>query len=252
MIHKYNDGTAFIPHHADNEEEIEDESQIVTISLGGTRFIEFKNSKTGSKICQKLCHGDVFTMEKSTQGLFTHSIPLDEESTGEMRLSITLRCISPSKHNIPPHGSISTSCDSLILPVANIPEPASPLGEYNNIVKIPKSQVTQLAATNNLLMANDCGSINPVFQPPESQPPSNTLYISDSIFRRLDESKLSSKAQNAIKLFYPGANASQICHELKNDSKFKDLQGTCVKKVFILAGTNDIDNIYFDREWRIP
>ena len=109
MVHKYQDGQSFIPHHGDDEEEIVEGSEIVTISLGETRYIEFQSISSASKTIQKLTHGDIFIMEKSSQTLFTHSIPPDVNPDLEPRLSVTFRLIS---------GPNSRDKDSLISSVS--------------------------------------------------------------------------------------------------------------------------------------
>ena len=45
MINLYKSGADFIPHHSDNEEDIVDDSIILTISLGSVRTIEFIDKK---------------------------------------------------------------------------------------------------------------------------------------------------------------------------------------------------------------
>ncbi|KAL5260794.1 hypothetical protein ACHWQZ_G006730 [Mnemiopsis leidyi] len=47
---------------------------------------------------------------------------------------------------------------------------------------------------------------------------SSVLYISSSMFRHIDTKKLSSKNVVAMKLFYPGANASIMLQKLKKNS----------------------------------
>ena len=64
------------------------------------------------------------------------------------------------------------------------------------------------------------------------------------MFRYLDAKKLSSNQQNAKVFFYPGADAEEIQWRLRNDSQFMNLKKSEVSKVFILAGTNNIDHIY--------
>ena len=67
---------------------MDDNSKIITISFGETRFMEFKNIETGSIFNQKLVHGDVMIMEKASQSLFTHSIPKDCDNSLKTRISV--------------------------------------------------------------------------------------------------------------------------------------------------------------------
>ena len=240
MIHKYIDGTAFIPHHSDNEPEIEDGSPIVTISFGGSRLIEFKNIETGSTICQKLSHGDVLVTETSSQKHFTHSI-LKSVTSNEMRLSVTLRVITPPdpvpQSNSPlsslPGFSASTMSRLNEAGTSGIDESESPVTDGNPLTNT-EAPCSEESADRSY--------------PSSSQhPKSKTLFISDSMFRNLDESRLSSNCQTATKFFYPGAKASHILKKLQQDQDFNKLDKSSVKKVFILAGTNDIEDIYLDR-----
>ena len=248
MIHKYNNGTAYIPHHADNEEEIEDGSQIVTISFGGSRFIEFQNTENGSKICHKLFHGDVFTMEKSTQGLFTHSVPQNVVSPCEMRLSVTLRLISPpkSKPTPSPYSPLSSSLGLSVSLASSLLEPAILQNNSAQEVIPTLEKNLQTSVSEN---SSDTPPVNnhDDLEYVNSSSSSKTLYISDSMFRKLDESRLSSESQTAIKLFYPGANASQMLCKLTEDQTFDSIEKSSIKRVFILTGSNNIDDIYFDR-----
>ena len=98
MVHKYISGSSVMPHHSDNEECIESDSDIVTISLGETRAMEFRNRQTGSVKHVDMLHGEVLIMSKSSQDHFTHAIPAT--MCKNMRLSITLRLIKPS---VSPH-----------------------------------------------------------------------------------------------------------------------------------------------------
>ena len=97
LIHKYKSGDQFIPHHSDSEEDIEDDSMIITISLGATRSFEFKEvGGSGWSDTVMLNHGDSLVMSKKSQRFFTHGIP-KEKQVGK-RLSVTLRLMKPEKH----------------------------------------------------------------------------------------------------------------------------------------------------------
>ena len=109
MIHRYNDGNSIIPHHSDNEACIENDSQIVTISLGETRDMEFKNKLSGTTKLVTLVHGEVFTMSKSSQHYYSHAIPATEVNKNT-RLSITLRQIKP----VPSHTNSHRDNDNIL------------------------------------------------------------------------------------------------------------------------------------------
>ena len=70
-----------------------------------------------------------------------------------------------------------------------------------------------------------------------------TLYISSSMFRELNATKLSSEHQTAKVFFFPGATAGEMLHRLSKDTHFRQIDARKVKKVFLLCGTNNIDKI---------
>ena len=63
------------------------------------------------------------------------------------------------------------------------------------------------------------------------------------MFADLDESKLSSEHHKVKVLFYRDATAGRILSRLKNDPEFHALRPEFIKHVYMLCGTNDIDNI---------
>ena len=91
MVHRYLDGEAFIPHHSDDESCIDHVSDIITISLGDTRDLEFSNKSDKTITHVTLNHGDVLTMSRNSQNFYSHSIPI--MPCKSLRLSITLRQI---------------------------------------------------------------------------------------------------------------------------------------------------------------
>ena len=251
MIHRYCTGDAFMPHHADDEICIDENSQIVTISFGESRFVEFQNKKTASKTCYKLSHGDVFVMEKSTQEIFTHSIPKDKVSEGT-RLSVTLRLIIPQDAmKLKTHeakDAYSELSSDASLEITNN-ESQNFLLERESLNDTQPSDNLNLPQEDVIPPQND--RLHQVSastcHPTRTQTRPKTLYLSDSMFRNLDTTKLSSESQNAIKLFYPGANASQMLSRLKEDPIFKSLEVLEIEKVFVLTGSNNIDNIYYGK-----
>lgn len=263
MVHKYIDGQSYIPHHADDEEEIIDGSSIVTISFGETRFIEFQNVASGSKISQKLFHGDVFIMEKSTQGHFTHSIPQDNKSELKPRISVTLRWISAPKslpdNYSPVTNASETSPATTVTGFLNdLAESESPKGIVGDIIPILPLPSPDLEPTLEMpsqpklldqihpsrLMTGSTPNQNLTSDLYQVKPPEEVLYISSSMFRNLDPVRLSSKDQKASKLFYPGADSARMLINIKKDSNFNSIQKDNISKIFLLTGSNNIDGIH--------
>ena len=95
MINRYSDWKKYIPHHCDDEESIDANSDILTVSLGSSRIMQFKNLQTGQILEAPVTHGTVVAMSKESQFKFSHSILQGEEG-------------DPPQSNHPPrHGSSS-------------------------------------------------------------------------------------------------------------------------------------------------
>ena len=204
LITKYRDGTDSIGFHSDNESEIVDESDIVTISLGETRTAKFRALNGSGNTCPEqslnLEHGNVFVMSRVSQNYFQHSI-ISDGSTNP-RISLTFRLLKPET-------IISTPTSEEVSPILDIVNNVKPLQTLNN---------------NG---------------PPVSE--KITLYIGDSMFRHFSPSKLSSTSQKAVVLSYPGATVGGVLSKLKADPAFSNIDPHKVKKIYLFCGTNNID-----------
>jgi hypothetical protein len=97
LINYYPSANCSMPDHSDNEPCIDDESFIVTISLGTKRRMVFKSIDSGDRLCSIMLYdGHVLIFSKKSQRFFTHGIPatmntdIDDYSP---RISATFRCI---------------------------------------------------------------------------------------------------------------------------------------------------------------
>ena len=100
ILVKYTDGSKFIDYYSDNEHEIAEDSDILTISLGETRVISFQhlsNGRTDTEESHFLRHGDAFLMGQKSQESFQHSIVADNSK--DTRISLTLREMNPTVTN---------------------------------------------------------------------------------------------------------------------------------------------------------
>ena len=214
LLNYYETGDDFIPPHSDSETCIEENSEIVTVSLGATRTLQITSSENGSIVRKvQLQHGDVFVMSKSSQKDFLHEI-LPQPSCTEPRISITFRLMK--------HPRITQSSEFQCRP----PPPA-------------KNQSSRSAPLNPLV-----GNWNSTMETqslPKTLPSKNTLFISSSMFRFLDSDKLSSPTISATKLFYPGADAKVMLSKLKNDLG----SVTPPSDIYLMTGTNNVNSIYF-------
>ena len=93
MIHDYKDGTFSMPHHSDDEAEIEKESIILTLSFGQKRVMNYKSKTKDYQGCEvTLDNGDILLMSRKSQDIYKHSIVKDPDCKNP-RLSITLRVL---------------------------------------------------------------------------------------------------------------------------------------------------------------
>ena len=225
LDNKYDNGDAHIPMHSDDEECIKPNSNILTVSLGETRTINFqpKNRTRGSEVSISLQHGDVFLMSTCSQELFRHGISKDNSKC--MRISLTFRdliyhntdnIISPKISNMDPGDKFLPNDSSMLSPCMRSPSEADNL-----------QQIHQQSTAATILPTKKV----------------DTIYISSSMFADLDHTKLTSRSHTAAVFFYRGATAAGILHKLQNDPNFNDIDASNIKQVFLLCGTNDIDNI---------
>ena len=221
LITKYLNGTKHLPYHSDNESEICDDSEIVTISLGQARSIKFRAKSTpDTELSVNLSHGQVFTMTKKSQSHFEHCIPKDYSK--HPRISITLRYLMPSSLQSIPHiHDITTPTEATQQPQARI------ISNQNIATCTPHTN------TNNDSLVNH-----------QSKPV--TLYISSSMFRHLEADKLTSTTQDAHVFFYPGATAGKMLTRFQQDPKAGAVNSSLVRKVLILTGSNNVDEICQD------
>lgn len=263
LIHRYENGKSHIPHHSDNEIEIEEGSEIVTISLGESRFIEFQDVRTGSKLSELLHHGDVFIMNTASQTYFTHSIPVDTNDYLQPRMSITLRKIKPRFASkdvpslVPEEPCLPSVANVTIGPLIHSPV-ASPVNAEVPCSSQPHEKTnSENKGTSGIGNQHQCDLawVHPSRRVLKSPTRSTslttkpkTLYVSSSMFRHLDPSRLQSDQQEAIKFFYPGADAQRMLNKLQNDKEFLELDRESVTKVFLLTGCNNVDSIYFGNQ----
>lgn len=218
LVHRYKNGSSYMPFHSDSEECIVGGSEIVTVSLGATRTMVFTDKQGKQLGSVMLDHGRVLVMTQSSQNMFKHSV-VAEEHCKNTRLSITFRLIKPSPDTN--HANV----DRL----------------SQNSGYVPYNRIHQQKM--NTSIPSQRQSINQ--QTPATTAPSKTVYVSSSMFRQLDAEKMSSQAQQATVFSYSGAHAALMHKKLRDDDRFISLDPTSVKRVFVLTGTNNIESIYY-------
>ena len=89
-LNKYRDGNDSIGHHADNDPQMTQASQIASVSLGATRKFNIKNNITKSLTSVYLEAGDLLVMSWQDQREYTHEIPKTKKPVGP-RINLTYR-----------------------------------------------------------------------------------------------------------------------------------------------------------------
>ena len=312
MVHKYTDGESTIPHHSDDEQCIEKDSNIVCISLGASRCLEFKNKNSGQITKVQLDHGDVISMTKPSQNLFTHAILSGQEK--EPRISVTLRFLKPlhtgtenveTAQQTGPYIAVNSSRQEgmtmdvnyneyqVNTPTAPYAQPIPLTNGYQDLstnvygnrphesqfrwqregwqpshINHSRPQQTRSSNSHEVQPPSTLNNQSARLKfPPASLHPSrrqpndsnsvfkpfkqkqDAVYISSSMFADIDPLKLSSDEFNAHVFFYRGADSYQMMDKLRRDTRIQELaRKSTVSKVFLLTGSNNVDNVCFNRQ----
>ncbi len=241
LVHLYESGKDFILAHSDSEDCIEDDSDIITVSLGATRTFKISDAKTGKTVHSvNLKHGDITVMSKASQAFFKHEL-IPDPSCLDKRISITFRLIKP----VVPTRGIKATNNATTEVTSRVSDNSRTCDPYNLHNKLPNAR--GYVPYNDQVGNSDYMDCTAPPRAPSAQyahpnTPSTALYISSSMFRHLDTDKLSSKGVNAKKLFYPGADASIMLRKLKADIDDLDFIPSLV---YVMCGTNNIESIYY-------
>ena len=103
LVTMYKDGKSYILPHSDNEDSIDPDSKIYTLSFGETRTLHFNNEKGRlTPTSSSLEHGSVNIMTRASQDFWKHEIRPEREIEGP-RISLTFRHLrSPSDAPVQP------------------------------------------------------------------------------------------------------------------------------------------------------
>ncbi len=223
LVSKFINGNVSLPMHSDNEEEIVKNSDILTVSLGESRTVNFQQKKGGKLVPIQVDHGQVYVMSALSQTDFLHGIPKEPSCTG-LRVSLTFRYIQPPNTSYVNAGTPSDrleeevtnsqkEIENFLQDLASSPETPAPLEKSSATALLPHKK------------------------------PVDTLFISSSMFRYLKESELRSDEHTSKVLFYPGATAGGILKKLQVDPSFININPKDISKIYLLCGTNNVDQI---------
>lgn len=234
MVQVYNGLESGIPPHSDDEISICPGSQILTLSLGKARYIEFESKDKSVSFSRLLEHGSILTMSQGSQNTYKHTVPTDQDNG--FRVSITLRLL----RNCDP---IDTNIKINKSPINNMEIAEDAVSEISIVESSSGSnrQCVQVIVDNTVNNQNHQ-------LPTGDNKKSDVIYISSSMFSRFNAEKLSSKTQRAHVFSYSGKDANDMLKHLMDDPKFKIINTDNVSKVYILTGTNDVQKLYYGRK----
>ena len=94
IVNRYKGAGSFLVEHSDAEENLDPKSLILTVSLGSTRTVTFRdyNSTEGREESLSVAGKSLYSMTKSSQHHWSHRIDADPDIE-EVRYSITLRTV---------------------------------------------------------------------------------------------------------------------------------------------------------------
>ena len=231
LINYYRDGSDFLPCHSDNEESIDNNSNILTLSLGATRTMRFTEIASKSTVAEvELKHGSILIMSKQSQHLYQHELLPNPDDDGS-RLSLTFRNIKSPTHHSVSHAAPAAVLETEISASGYVP--------YNMNEPFPNRQQRPTENKRQRKVSINPPQNNPSIIPSGHKP--DTLYISSSMFRNLNENMMSSSKHTAKVLFYPGANSYQMLQRLLQDDEFKALDKCAIRQVFVLTGSNYVE-----------
>ena len=106
MINCYRNNKSYIPFHADDESDLDRRAPIITISLGQSRSMLFRDKRSKETLqTTTVEHGDLLIMSGESQNLYEHSISSRSDNLSvpdEFRISITFRKVKKPNDNIEP------------------------------------------------------------------------------------------------------------------------------------------------------
>ena len=222
-----------MPRHSDNEDCINEDSYIMTLSLGSTRTMRFTEKVSNTTVADvELKHGSILVMSKKSQQYYQHELLANPDNT-DGRVSLTFRRIRKPTHH----------SDSNNVPADALETEPSASGYVPYEMNKPFPIRRQQPAENKRQWVDPK---NPpqktMYQTLPAHKP-DTLFISSSMFRYLNQNMMSSSKHTAKVLFYPGANSYEMLQRLLQDDEFHTLDKSAIKQIFVLTGSNYIESL---------
>ncbi|MCC5854704.1 MAG: alpha-ketoglutarate-dependent dioxygenase AlkB [Idiomarina sp.] len=95
LANLYRDGEDKMGWHRDNEPELGDQPQILSLSLGAARDFQLRHRETRTRVDLRLDHGSLLVMQGNSQQEWEHQLP-PRKRCKEPRLNLTFRTIIPA------------------------------------------------------------------------------------------------------------------------------------------------------------
>jgi alkylated DNA repair dioxygenase AlkB len=95
LLNRYRTGRDSVAWHSDDEPEFGENPVIASVSLGGTRTLQFRHkTRKGLKAKVELTHGSLLVMRGATQHHWLHQVPKTARDVPE-RVNLTFRVVRP-------------------------------------------------------------------------------------------------------------------------------------------------------------
>jgi alkylated DNA repair dioxygenase AlkB len=96
LLNRYRDGADRMGWHADDEPELDDQTPIVSLSLGAARDLRFRPRRGGeAPFAINLADGDLLVMDPPSQRHWQHALP-PRARVSQERINLTFRVIRPA------------------------------------------------------------------------------------------------------------------------------------------------------------
>lgn len=92
LLNLYHNGSEGMSWHSDDEKEIVQNSCIASVSLGASRFIDFKHKNSKQKIRLELAPGSLLLMKSDIQQHWLHAVPISKR-VKDARINLTFRLL---------------------------------------------------------------------------------------------------------------------------------------------------------------
>ncbi|KAL5253072.1 hypothetical protein ACHWQZ_G015734 [Mnemiopsis leidyi] len=210
-------------------------SKFSPISISSLSSIAISDIETVSNTTVadiELKHGSILVMSKQSQKYFQHELLANPDNT-DSRVSVTFRRIRNPKHR---SDSNNDPAD-----VLETEPPACGYVPYEMNKPFPIRQQRPAENKGQRMKPKNSPQKN-MYQTLSADKP-DTLFISSSMFRNLNENMMSSSKHTAKVLFYPGANSYEMLQRLLKDDEFYTLDKSAIKQIFVLTGSNYIESL---------